>query len=70
LIQKKGNVETGEMFHTFNMGIGMTIITSPENADVVVKAVSDAKLIGEINKQTSDARVMIDGVGYHRDKIL
>jgi phosphoribosylformylglycinamidine cyclo-ligase len=70
LIQKKGKVEIGEMYHTFNMGVGMTIITSPENTNVIIKAISGAKQIGEIGKQTSEARVIIDGVGYHKDKIL
>jgi len=32
LIQSKGQVPEGEMFRTFNMGIGMVLVVAPENA--------------------------------------
>jgi phosphoribosylformylglycinamidine cyclo-ligase len=32
LIQKKGNIEDSEMYQVFNMGIGMVVICSPEEA--------------------------------------
>lgn len=35
LLQKWGDVETTEMYRTFNMGIGMVMIVSAENADAV-----------------------------------
>ena len=36
-IQKVGNVPIEEMFRVFNMGIGMIVITKPENIDEVLK---------------------------------
>lgn len=33
LIQEKGNVPRREMFNTFNMGIGMTVVVSKDEAD-------------------------------------
>ncbi len=36
LMQKKGGIEDKEMYHTFNMGIGMVLITRPDNADAVI----------------------------------
>ncbi|GAH53207.1 unnamed protein product, partial [marine sediment metagenome] len=30
LIQKRGNIEETEMYRVFNMGIGMTIVCSPQ----------------------------------------
>ncbi len=33
LIQEKGNVPRREMFNTFNMGIGMTVVVAKEEAD-------------------------------------
>jgi phosphoribosylformylglycinamidine cyclo-ligase len=58
LIEKRGNIDRDEMFHVFNMGIGMVIICSPKNAEHFAKALPEAKLIGEVIKQTG-ARVVI-----------
>lgn len=44
LMQKLGNVETKEMFRTFNMGIGMTIICAEEDKE---KIVSHIESLGE-----------------------
>jgi len=35
LMQKLGNVSEAEMYRTFNMGVGMVIVTSAEDADAV-----------------------------------
>ena len=59
LIQQKGNVDRDEMFHVFNMGIGMVIICSPENVDQFTKQLPETKVIGEVVKQTGKARVVI-----------
>jgi phosphoribosylformylglycinamidine cyclo-ligase len=37
-MQKAGSVETSEMYHVFNMGIGMVLIVDPTNADAVLNA--------------------------------
>jgi phosphoribosylformylglycinamidine cyclo-ligase len=58
LIQKQGNIDRSEMFHVFNMGIGMVIICSPENAEHFTRALPEAKVIGEVIKQ-KEARVII-----------
>ncbi|MGN6862304.1 AIR synthase-related protein, partial [Neisseria sp. P0021.S004] len=34
-LQKAGNVETQEMYRTFNCGIGMVVIIAKEDADAV-----------------------------------
>jgi phosphoribosylformylglycinamidine cyclo-ligase len=34
LLSEIGNVPENEMHRTFNMGIGMVVITSPEDAEV------------------------------------
>ena len=36
-LQQAGNVETQEMYRTFNCGIGMVLVVSPEDADVIQK---------------------------------
>jgi phosphoribosylformylglycinamidine cyclo-ligase len=69
LLQKKGEVDTAEMFRVFNMGIGMVIICSPQDVSYLQKALPEAKVIGEVVKQTGEARVTIDGRGYRQDKV-
>ncbi len=70
LIQKKGEVSRDEMYHVFNMGIGMVIICSPGNVKQLTQALPEAMIIGKIISQTNDNRVIIDGTGYHKDKVL
>ena len=36
-LQQAGNVETQEMYRTFNCSIGMVLVVSPEDADVIQK---------------------------------
>lgn len=59
LIRKKGNIEPDEMYHVFNMGIGMAVICSPDKVKKLTKALPEAKVIGEIVKQKKDVRVII-----------
>jgi phosphoribosylformylglycinamidine cyclo-ligase len=49
LIQKKGNISDKEMYRTFNMGIGMTIVVDGRVSDKIIKFFNNqAVLIGEI----------------------
>ncbi len=49
LIQKKGNITTGEMFRVFNMGIGMIAIVDPASAADFQQSVSEPTfVIGEL----------------------
>jgi phosphoribosylformylglycinamidine cyclo-ligase len=45
-LQERGRVATGEMFRVFNMGVGMIVITAPENADSVA---NDLAAAGEMS---------------------
>lgn len=45
LIQQKGEIETGEMYRVFNMGIGMVAIVDKERASKVQKAISEQTYI-------------------------
>ena len=69
LLQKKGHVETAEMYRVFNMGIGMAVICAPESLAKLTKALPEAKVVGEVMKQRGEARVTIDGQGYRQDKV-
>ncbi|MDO9463759.1 MAG: phosphoribosylformylglycinamidine cyclo-ligase [bacterium] len=53
-IQKKGNIESKEMFKVFNMGIGMILVVSKKESDKAMSFLSKigekAYLLGEISK--------------------
>ena len=59
LIQQRGNVAHDEMYHVFNMGIGMVVICSPDNANQLTETLPEAKVIGEVVEQADKARVVI-----------
>ena len=52
LIAKKGGISERDMFNTFNMGVGMSIVVAKEDADTALACLKgageDAYLIGEI----------------------
>eukprot|EP00913_Durusdinium_trenchii_P028284 g26512.t1 len=47
-LQQLGEVETGEMYRVFNMGIGLVVIVRGATADAVKQGVPGAVVIGEI----------------------
>ena len=60
LIQQHGNVEQQEMYRVFNMGIGMVVICSPDNTDQLIKALPEAKVIGEVVEKVGEAKATIE----------
>jgi len=60
LIQDKGNVDQGEMFRVFNMGIGMVLICAPDNVSGLIGQLSQARVIGEVVQQAGKKRVTIE----------
>ncbi len=54
VIQKTGNIPERDMFNTFNMGVGMSVVVAKEDADNALKILrakgEDAYIIGEIIK--------------------
>ncbi|MFC1925480.1 phosphoribosylformylglycinamidine cyclo-ligase [Chloroflexota bacterium] len=59
LIQKQGNIDISEMYRVFNMGVGMVIICSPENAGEFSALVPEIKSVGEVIEQKGVDRVVI-----------
>ena len=61
LIAKTGNIPERDMFNTFNMGVGMSIVVAKEDAEKAVEVLKangeDAYIIGEIIK--SEDKVVI-----------
>ena len=48
LMQRLGNVSDHEMFRTFNMGIGMVVIVSPNDADAMLDEIDGSRCIGNV----------------------
>ena len=61
LLQEKGNIPERDMFNTFNMGVGMSIVVPAGEADkalrILQEAGEEAYVIGEII--TSDEKVVL-----------
>ena len=61
LLAKTGNIDEHDMFNTFNMGVGMSVVVSKNDADKALKILGangeDAYIVGEIIK--SDESVTI-----------
>ncbi len=61
LIAKTGNISERDMFNTFNMGVGMSLVVSAEEAETALASLKesgeDAYIIGEIVK--SEDKVII-----------
>jgi phosphoribosylformylglycinamidine cyclo-ligase len=51
-MQKTGNVENEEMYHTFNMGVGLVMAVRPSDVEQVVKSQDlrgfDPTIIGKV----------------------
>jgi phosphoribosylformylglycinamidine cyclo-ligase len=60
LIQKEGDIKEAEMYQVFNMGIGMTIVCSPQQVAKIVSILPQAKVIGGIIKGETEERVIIN----------
>jgi len=60
LIQEKGAIEEAEMYRVFNMGIGMTIVCSPQQVAKIISILPQAKVIGEIIKREDEERAIIN----------
>ncbi len=48
MIQECGRIPERDMYNTFNMGIGMSLVVAPHAVDAVISLLPDAVIIGEI----------------------
>ena len=67
LLQEWGHVETKEMYHTFNMGIGMVLVVKPELVERVVEVLeTEHEKVYSIGIVTEgDGEVTIVGEAFH-----
>ena len=53
-LQERGDVEDGEMYRTFNMGMGMIIIVDEKDADKSVSLLGEyAQIVGSVKSGTA-----------------
>ena len=61
LMQKTGNISEHDMFNTFNMGVGMSIVVPADEADLALetlrKAGEDAYIIGQVEAAEEKIRI-------------
>ena len=80
LLMKEGNIPERDMFNTYNMGTGMTVVVPKEDAaravEIIEAAGEHAKVIGEIvkelslNKQKARIAVLVSGGGTNLQAII
>jgi phosphoribosylformylglycinamidine cyclo-ligase len=61
-MQELGDIETREMYQTFNMGMGYSMVASPDTAESIVSENKNAKIVGFVEKGK--------GVMYAPDSLL
>ncbi len=59
LIQREGNVSDDEMYHVFNMGLGMILVCAMSEIKRVRSRLPEARLVGEVVAQAGEKRVII-----------
>jgi phosphoribosylformylglycinamidine cyclo-ligase len=62
LIQNKGKIQDKEMYHTFNMGVGMVLVVEPQAAKTIISKLAEFKLkswvIGEVIKGKKEVEIL------------
>ena len=62
LIAKEGNIDERDMFNTFNMGVGMSIVVDKNDVDTAIDILSNAGanpyVIGEIDKMSDKIEIL------------
>jgi phosphoribosylformylglycinamidine cyclo-ligase len=60
LIQERGGVSDDEMFHAFNMGVGIVLAVAADEADAVAAQLPDVMRVGTVLRQADERRVIIE----------
>jgi phosphoribosylformylglycinamidine cyclo-ligase len=59
LIQERGAISEADMYHTFNMGLGIVVAVAPDEAADIAARLPDAVVVGEVVEQADDRRVIL-----------
>jgi phosphoribosylformylglycinamidine cyclo-ligase len=63
-IQEKGNVDTEEMYKTFNMGVGFMVVVSEEDAQGAYQTLSEQETVYTLGTVISEKGVHITNMGF------
>lgn len=61
-IQRAGGIDDHEMFRVFNMGLGMAVIVSPDDANDLLSQLEGSWVAGRLVKRTGDDKVIAKGL--------
>lgn len=57
-IQEWGNIDTDEMYHTFNMGVGMVVFVDEKDKDLALDLLEGkAQVIGKVRSGNKDITI-------------
>lgn len=57
-IQKWGNIDTDEMYNTFNMGVGMVVFVDPKDCDQALEILKGkAEVVGQVTKGNKSIKI-------------
>ena len=59
LLQREGNVSDDEMYHVFNMGLGMVLVCAQSDIEAVRSLLPEARVVGQVVPQSGDKRVIL-----------
>lgn len=59
VLQERSSISREEMYHVFNMGLGMVLFCEQSRASEVLAQVPDARLVGEVASLTDERRVIL-----------
>ncbi len=51
-LQEKGKIDEEEMYHIFNMGVGMALIVNKEDVDKTLSLIDNAFVLGEVTEES------------------
>ena len=51
-LQEKGKIDEEEMYHIFNMGVGMVLIVNKEDVDKTLSLIDNAFVLGEVTDES------------------
>ena len=51
-LQEKGKIDEEEMYHIFNMGVGMALIVNKEDVDKTLSLIDNAFILGEVTEES------------------
>ena len=57
LLQEMTDIDADEMYHVFNMGLGMVLVCDREKAEQVCSLAPEGRVVGEVVRATGERRV-------------